>query len=488
MGLFSRFDHFAPLPPFVLAMTLFSGCAVVGTPVHPQVTVSASSHWHALLPHGGSAVQLADWWRQFDDPILVELMETAAASHPNLHRALAAIQEARATLVLHQADGRPRVDGSAATLRSGNRNDPTPATGSSVMPEATVYTTALDAKWELDLFGGLQQATAAATARLTEREDNWHDARVSLAAEVANRYVGYRACRQLQAVSLRELSSRQETEQVTDKAVSAGLMPPIDHHLAGAKRSEAAAALTAQQATCDLTVKALVSLTGLEEPALRTLLHAEPETIPHPATFEVHSLPADLLAQRPDLVAMERALAAASADVGVAEANRYPRLTLLGNLSLSTLDMTHAALTSQPWSLGPSLMLPLLDGGARSAKVEEARGRYEQAYARYLGAIRTAVEEVETALVNLDSIRRRALEAQATTAHYQAYCQATEALYRAGGSSLLTREEAQRTALNAERTEIALQRDQVLAWITLYKALGGGWQTTAPSTLKEGES
>ncbi|MEO5364580.1 MAG: efflux transporter outer membrane subunit [Magnetococcus sp. DMHC-8] len=475
MGLFVHRGMVCPPLAAFLAVLLLGGCTFIAPGPSPVVAMPADV-WQAPLPHEGSEVKLTDWWGQFDDPVLLQLVTTAAATHPNLQRALAAIQEARAALGVRQADGQPKADLTATNLRTGNRTGPTPATAASILPEATVYTATGDAKWELDLFGGIRQAELAATARLAGRAHNWHEARITLAAEVAGRYVNHRACRQLHAIQAREVASRQTTLRLTGLAVEAGLQAPLDRHLAEARLSETVAALTAQEALCDTAVKALVSLTGLTESILRLLLADERAGIPRPAAFTVTTLPADLLAQRPDLAALERDLVAAGADLGVAEANRWPRLTLLGNITLSARYMTHAAMTTQPWSLGPSLALPLLDGGARRARVDEAQARYEQAQARYLGAVRTAVEEVETALVNLDSIRRRVDEAHAVTAHQAAHYQTTAGLWRAGGASLLALEESQRAALNAERAETVLQREQVQAWITLYKALGGGWQ------------
>ncbi|MBF0462278.1 MAG: efflux transporter outer membrane subunit [Magnetococcales bacterium] len=478
MGLSARHDSVCPLLRLVLALLLLGGCTLIDPMLHPEPAAPATNTWQARLPHDGSPLALTDWWGQFHDPTLLQLLEISAASHPTLHRALAAIQEARATLVVRQAEDQPKADGALSLQRSGNHSTPPPGPmGVMVLPESTTQAVALDAQWELDLFGRVRAATTAATARLEERLDNWHEARVTLAAEVASQYVHYRACHQLQNKDERLVASWQETVRMTEKAEQAGLTASLDLHLAQARGVDAQAARTAQQAACERIVKALVSLTGLAEPALREMLQTPSGTIPQPTAFVVESLPADLLAQRPDLAALERDLAAAGADVGVAEANRYPRLTILGNGSLSTLHMTHTAVTTQPWSLGPTLSLPLLDGGARNGQVAEARARYEQAHARYLGAIRTAVEEVETALVNLDSVRQRTANAQETAAHYAAMYQSTQAFWRAGGVSQLALEEGQRTLLMAERAAMTLQGEAVQAWITLYKALGGGWQT-----------
>ncbi|MBF0162402.1 MAG: efflux transporter outer membrane subunit [Magnetococcales bacterium] len=461
-------------------LALLAGCAAVGPDYHPLSPIPAEQSWQAALPHGGSSQRLVDWWGQFDDPLLLQLIESATNRHPTAQRALAVIQEARATLLLRQADGQPKVNAAANLLRRGDHSKTPVAMNSPALPEATLTSGALDAQWELDLFGGMYRATEAATARLQGRHHSWHEAQVTLAAEVASKYLNDRACRLLQRLAARELASRQESAQWTEEAVRAGLTPGQDLHNTATKVAESRAALTAQQANCDLVVKSLVSLTGLEEPALRRLLEEAPAGLPRPAAFVVESLPSQWLAQRPDLAALEREVAASSADIGVAAANRYPRMALSGNISLNALQLSHAALTTQPWSLGPVLLLPLLDGGARSARVEEAEARYRQAEARYRAAIRAAVEEVESALVTLESARRRTDDAQSISRHAAASAQTTATLWQAGGASLLLLAEAQRAALQAERAAIIQQREQVQAWITLYKALGGGWQGDAP--------
>ncbi|MBF0401782.1 MAG: efflux transporter outer membrane subunit [Magnetococcales bacterium] len=467
------------LPPLIqqlVLLALLAGCSAVGPDYQPDAALPTASQWQAPLPHAGSTAKLTDWWAQFQEPTLLTLQEAAATTHPNLQRALAAIQEARAAVVSRQSDGRPKADGSASAMRLGDHSNTT--------PESTAYTVEVDAQWELDLFGGVRRATEAATARLAGRENSWHDARVTLAAEVASKYLQERACRQLQDLSLQDLNSRRESARLTALAVTAGLTAPVDLNQARAREAESSSALLAQQALCEGIVKSLVTLTGLAEPELRSLLGAAKAAIPTPAAFVVESLPADLLAQRPDLAALERELAAASADIGLAEANRYPRLMLLGSLSLSSLQTASRTLNSQPWSLGPALLLPLLDGGGRSARVEEARARFSQAQARLMAAIRAAVEEVELALVNLESSRHRRTEAHASSQEYAANLHSLEKHWRAGGISLLVLADGQRGLTHARRNEIVLQRDHVQAWITLYKALGGGWHPTPPADHK----
>jgi outer membrane protein TolC len=229
------------------------------------------------------------------------------------------------------------------------------------------------------------------------------------------------------------------------------------------------------RADCDALVKGLAVLTGSDEPALRTRLAASTARLPRPAAFAVATLPAQLLQQRPDIAAAERALVAAAADVGVAEADRWPRLTFSGTLGASSLRVGGSTLDGTAWGFGPQLVLPLFDAGLRAAREEAARARYDAARAALDGQLRRAAAEVEEALVRLDAATRREGEAQRAAQGFVDYFAAAEQRWRIGAGSLIDREEARRTALAAQSALIAVQRERVAAWITLYRSLGGGW-------------
>jgi len=193
-------------------------------------------------------------------------------------------------------------------------------------------------------------------------------------------------------------------------------------------------------------------------------------------------VPANALRQRPDLASLERELAATSAEIGVAQADLYPSLSLSGSISISATPGTSALTT---WSLGPSLSIPLFDAGKRRAAVVAAQASYQAAFASFRQGVRTAVKEVERSLVNLDSTARRVEQAERAAEDYRSYFRSTETNWRAGSESLLTLEEARRSALSAEISLITLQRDRVEYWISLYKALGGGWQPGTPASSPE---
>jgi len=458
--------------PALLLCAALSGCAAVGptyrAPASEQLAVP--SRWQAALPHAGDTQQLLAWWDRFNDPALTRLLQAAEASNPSLQKASANIASARASVTTARASGQPALSGSASASRNNTLGS-----------AQTTSTGGLDASWEIDLFGSVRRAAESADATLQARQADWHDARVSLAAEVATDYVTYRACQLTLLASQADARSSQTTADVTRRSLQAGMTARADAALADASAASASATAIAQQAECDVTVKALVALTGLAEPALRQQLDGQPAQapkLPAPTGFLVNSLPVDLLSQRPDLVSTERALAAASAQIGVAEADRYPRLSLSGSLSGSR----SAGVNTTPWSFGPSLSLPLLNGGAKRAAVDSAQAAYDLALASYQQAVRTAVQEVEQSLVRQDSAERRTADVQRSAAGYRSYANAVEANWRAGGDSLLNLELARRNAIAAEQTLITVQRDQLLYGIALYKAVGGGWTVSTGDT------
>lgn len=453
----------------VAALTL-SACAAVG-PAYQAPAAPIAKHWQAALPHGGQAQALQNWWAQFNDPVLSRLLQAADDSSPTLAQAAALIEQARAALGTAQVRSSPTLNGRGAVTRSGGN-----------VPEQTAGSVAIDAAWEIDLFGSVRRRTEAANAQLQSRQANWHDARISLAAEVASQYVNLRGCEQLLDAYSANVMSLAETARLSALMVQAGVSAPVDAELTKAAAANGESIRVAQQAQCDLTTKVLVTLTGLAEPELRVALQGDRSLqLPKPASLQVTLMPAAWVSQRPDLRALERTLANASANMGVAAADRYPRLSISGSLSVVSLAKSNGTSLSQPWSFGPSLSLPLLDGGAGDANERSAAAQYAQAQAAYEAGVRRAVEEVERALINLDSVAKRDANAEMAAQGFANVLQSTDARWRAGATNAPTLELARRDAINARIASLSLKRDQVLHWIALYKALGGGWSVEMPT-------
>ena len=424
--------------------------------------------WHEALPHDGSAGVMAQWWAQFDDPLLAQLIDVAQHDNPGLNQALARIAQSRAGVAAARSALFPVLDANALAQRSG---------GESVASQRLGRAT-LDAAWEIDLFGAKRRGREAAQARYEGAQAQWHDARVSLAAEVAQEYVGLRSCEALAKSLDEDLASRLESERLTQLKVDVGFGAPADGALATASSADAATRLNAQQAECDISVKALVALTGLGEADLRGRLAERRGVLPVPAQFSILQLPAQTLMQRPDMAAAERELAAASAEIGVAEAARYPSLTLSGSIGLQNLRTGGVTLDGNLWSFGPSLNLPIFDAGRRAANADGAQARYDEARAAYEGKVRQAVREVEQSLVRLNSASGRESDAKRAADGYEKAYLAANDLWRVGAGSMLDLEVARRIAVSARIQLLGVQRERVAAWIGLYRAAGGGWLAT----------
>ena len=459
-----------PMRLTLLAVLTLTGCSV-GPTYHPPAPITAEG-WYAPLPHAGNSAELGLWWQQFDDPALSTLIIDAERDSPTLAQALARIAQARASLTTREAANYPSVGASAQTTRS-------KSVSSFFSGMQTASSLAVDAVLELDLFGATRRGREAAVARVQARAADWHDARVSLAAEVADNYMNLRACEALVTVYRQDLTSRRDSARLTQLKTDNGFSSRADAALTNASAAEAATRLTAQQAECDLSIKALVALTGQAEPALRSQLASRIGQLPRLPGSGVSSVPAQLLNQRPDLAAAERDLAAASADIGAAEANRYPSISLSGSVGLSAVSFGGMSAKGNTWSFGPTLKLPLFDGGKSRANVADAQARYDEALANYQQRARTAVKEVEQALVKLDSASMREGSARAAAQGYQVFFNASEARLKIGSGSLLDAEEARHNLLNSQASLVNIQRERLAAWISLYKATGGGWTQTA---------
>ncbi len=450
----------------------------------PELPQAAPAQWQApvpagvaqatsALPHGGSVDELLAWWRRQGDPLLVELIAAAQQLSPSVAGAASRLALAQATRVAAGADLAPSLELAGNVSRSRRLlipgNPPLIASSSQL---------GLQTAWELDVFGALGAARAAADQRVLGARADWHEARVSVAAEVAVQYDLLRQCRQQAEVAQRDARSRAQTAQLVRRASQAGLNAQSSADLAAAGAAEALARAQAQAAQCELELKALVALTAWPEAQLRERLQAQAQT--PPATLlpglSLDPVPAQALAQRPDIYSAERALQAARADIAGLDAQRLPRLSLGGFIGGAGMRVAGQSMEASTWTLGPlALSLPVFDGGRRMAQVEAGRVRHEEAAAQYGARVRQAVREVESALVRLHSSHERGPQVQAAFEGYRSALQATQSRHQAGLASLLELEDARRQLLAAELAQVQWQTELRAAQVSLYRAVGGGW-------------
>ena len=420
------------------------------------------------LPHGASAAGLEQWWRQLGDPVLVELIESAQKASATSAQAALRVAEARGSLTVVDAAAIPSLDATLSQSRAA-------FTFGGPVALRTQIQAQLQSSWEIDLFGRRYREREAALARASARVADWHEGRVSVAAELANSYVQYRFCEQQIAVLAADAQSRVETSRLTDLASNAGFQPPATAAVLRASAADARRRLIVQKGDCAIAIKSMVALTAMPESVLVQKLKPGTAQLPTLALFQIDRIPAQQLMQRPDLWAAELDLAAASADIGGAQAARYPRLSLLGSIGPLRFVSGGTTINATTWSFGPSLSTPLFDGGKSLANIEVAKAGYAAALAAYRAKTYNAVKEVEQALVQIAIANERRSDTQIAAQGFKDSLNSSNAKWRAGIGSLLELEDARRQSLSADVELGILKRDLLLAWVGLYRAIGGGW-------------
>jgi len=456
----------------VLTATL-AGCASTTSGPISELQLVPPATWSVPLTQPGDAQPLANWWVRFGDPLLPGLIEHAEKASPTLDQVTARLRQARASAGIAQASRLPQLNGGVSSSRS--RSDDVYSSTSSG---------AFDASWELDLFGGKQHANEAATARADAARFNWHQARVSLAAEVASTYFSLRQCRAAAVITGDDVASRRVTLSLVRAKVEAGAAARSELDRAEASTAEGESSLAEQLGACARIEHQLAALTALPTAELKAQLGATGR-LPVVTSEGFSLLPAQVLAQRPDLAAARQSVLAAGADIGVAKADLLPSMTLIGSLGVNTSSSRGVSLTSHGWSFGPSINLPIFDGGRRKANLEVAAAGYDEAVATWRQSVLVAVQEVEDALSRVATAQARWDAASLAASRYDSYLQATQVRFKEGAASLLELEDARRTALSARATRLALVLEHAQARVALYKSAGGGWADSTVSTTQQ---
>lgn len=453
----------------LLAALLLAGCAA--GPDYRPPALSAPSQWSRLEPASVSAEpgDIAHWWQNLGDPLLAACVEDALRNQPDLALAQARLRQARAQRIASGAAQWPELSASA----SASRSETSSQTGSGLTRR--LYRAELDASWELDLFGGVRRSVEAAEADIAAAQANLAATRVSLAAETATAYVDVRNFQNRLAIARDNLARQLDTLQLTEWRARAGLVSSQDVEQARANVEQTRAQIPVLEQNLAAAEDRLALLMAQPLAMVSERLATVQPLPPVPARIAV-GIPADTLRQRPDVAAAERALAAATARVGVAEAARWPRLTLSGTLGAEALSASALTDAGSGFStLIAQLAAPLFDAGKRRAQVEVQDALREQAEAQYRKTVLTALSEVEDALAAVQSARgREAGLAVAAEAVRNAALLARHR-YQAGLIDFQSVLDTERSQLAVEDALAAARADRVSSVIRLYKALGGGW-------------
>jgi multidrug efflux system outer membrane protein len=445
------------------------GCRTQPSQPERGMLEKAASEWQTALPSTENASTLTNWWASWNDPSLSELLDLAQQNNPSMTQASARITQARATASAAGARLWPNIDLNASYIRGHYPLLPKDL-------DQTVLSTGLDARWELDLFGANAATHDSLLARLSAREYEWHDARISLAAEVANTYLALRSCEAQAQDAQAILSSQKITQRLYQEKITVGFSSANELAQQTAILASVSTQVQQQQSECAILLKSLVVLIALPEPELREKLKAGHAKLPQAGQFIVASLPIEALLKRPDMRAAMQNLMASAAEIDAAQARRYPSISLLGSINLYGIQISGQTANLKGWSFGPSLNLPLFDAGARKADVVQAQARHTESQAGFRRQTLMAVQETEVAMLRLDLANHQLEQQQQILAAKKFALQGAEAGWKFGSVSLLEREESLRQQLAAQSTQSQLQRLRGSAWIALYKAVGGDWQ------------
>ncbi|MCX8157086.1 MAG: efflux transporter outer membrane subunit [Verrucomicrobiae bacterium] len=452
-----------------------TGCTV-GPNYHTPKLATPPAYRHADAAFPAEPVPL-EWWRQFQDPALTRLVQTALATNLDLRAATARVREARALRQHSTFDLYPTVRADGGYLR-GTRSQDAAGGLPRHLREYELFDAGFDATWEMDLFGRVRRSVEAATAELQGAEAYRQAVGLSVLAEVARNYFELRGAQQEYAVARRNAEVQRESLELIRARVAAGRGTDLDVRRAESQYESTLALLPALETSIQRAIHRLSLLTAQPPAALEPELSPPAALPPMPALVPVGN-PADLLRRRPDVRMAERTLAAATARIGLATADLFPRVTWIGSLSLEANQLS--GLTgpgADAYSFGPRLSWAALDLGRVRARIKAAGARADAELANYEKAVLTALEDTENALVEVSRAREReARLAAAARAAVEARALAEER-YRAGVADYLTVLDAQRTQLAAE-SQLAQARTRLAtALAALYKALGGGWETT----------
>ena len=433
----------------------------------PTQWSAAASVGRAANTTRANADTLAQWWQNFNDPMLSTLVTNALQSNTTVRSAQAALRQSRALRDVQAAGLLPGVSASASAGRS----------KSGGFEANNSFSVGLDASWEPDIFGGKRSALNASEADALAAESSLADVQVSMAAEVALAYIQLRGQQAQLLIAQNNLTSQQETLQITDWRAQAGLITSLEVEQARTASEQTGAQIPTLEASIAKTRHALAVLTG-QPPAALEMLLASSQPVPEAAQDLALSIPAQTLRQRPDVRAAEHRISASLARVSVADAARYPSLSISGSVGLNAL--TIGALSngaSVVSALLGSVSVPLFDGGAARAQVRAQEAALEQARIAYQGIVLTALQDVEDALVALagDRVRLTYLQSAATAAGNADLL--AQNRYTSGLIDFQTVLQTQRTLLTAQDSVASTNADVAADHVRLYKALGGGWNT-----------
>ncbi len=453
----------------LLLAAQLSACSMAPDYVRPDVNVP--SQWTQTAATETAAIA-ADWWTLFGDPVLNDLVAASLSENRDLKIAVSRIEQAQAQLGTTRAQQMPQVTGNMTEQRSLRSGETLPKIQGD--RHAEDYKATLGVSYEIDLWGRLSDASNAAREKVLASEYNRQALRLSLESQVVSGYFHLRALDRQLEISRDNLTAQQETLRLTQRRFEGGLASGYDFAQAQAQTEQTRTTLPELQRQIALQENALSILLGRNPgPIARGLSIDE---LAHGVTPPA-GLPSDLLTRRPDVLAAEAQLRAANASIGAARAAFFPKISLTGAIGYESNDLhVFGDPTSSLWSLAKGLTQPIFMGGALTSQLKAAEGSQHEMVATYQKTVQTAFREAEDGFVNLRLTgEQEAGKRQRANALAEAQ-RIANLRYQEGLTSFMDVLDAQRNQSQAELDVVTLQNQQLAASVSLFVALGGGWE------------
>ncbi|WP_211325938.1 efflux transporter outer membrane subunit [Hephaestia caeni] len=432
---------------------------------------------------------LSTWWTRFDDPLLTRLIEQARADNLDVAQAVSRLRQAHEGLIQSRAQWLPQVSGSAGYSRSIDVAGANTVT----LPDGTVTTISRNSgdsfsvggnvSYQLGLFGEVGRAVAASRAQYEGAGYDYATVLISTEAEIARNYVLARGYQAQLANARQSLAIQDDNLEIAGFRVQAGLVSSLDQEQARAARAQTAASVPGIEQSYSQAVARLGVLTGQAPGALRAEMEAV-KPIPVAASDVAIGIPADTLRQRPDVRAAERSLAASVEQIGIAKAQLYPGLSIGGSMSSNSTSIGNLfdMISGQ---LFANLAQTIFDGGRLRSQVRSNEAGAEAAFAAYKGTVLTSLEDIENAVVAMNTAKERAAQYAIALDAANNSAILSRSQYRAGLTDFTTLNTAESQLLSARNGLTQAKADQATALIQLYLALGGGWDSTTVPTAPD---
>ncbi len=460
-----------------LSLLLLSGCVVGPDYQKPDAALPGK---FSQGNQASSDVTLSPWWESFRDAKLNSLVDQGMNENLNVQQALERIIEARANVIVAASGGLPQINaGGAATAQGSDGSYLRDSASGGDHSQTKTLNAGADASWLIDLFGQYRRAKESAEAALDASYDDVNVARLAYLSDLTTSYIEARYNQEALALQRKNLESRRETLKLTNDIKAAGAASSLDVVQAEGLVNTTLAELPGYEAGFHQAANHIATLLGLPATSVTAGL-IKGSSQPWPRYNTKVGIPADLIRNRPDIRRAERLLAAQTAAIGVAEAQLYPSLSLGGTID-ATRTIAAAVGGVGSWSFGPSLSIPVFNGGRLKANVDIEKSGAQQQYLAWKQTVLNAVEEVESALIGLQKNYETVAALRKVVDSYEEALSLARESYKGGATSLLDVLDAERNLALSRVTLAASIRNLANNYVALNVAIGGGSSVETPT-------